>query len=38
MTNYEFMIIVDPSLSEDDRNTSTDNLKSILKKFSAKVV
>jgi len=37
MTNYEFMFIVDPSLSEDERKKSTDNLKSILEKFSAKI-
>ncbi len=36
MANYELMFIVDPSLSEDERNKSIDNLKSILKKFSVK--
>jgi small subunit ribosomal protein S6 len=37
MANYEFMFIVDTSLSEEDRNTSIWNLKSILEKFSAKI-
>jgi small subunit ribosomal protein S6 len=31
------MFIVDTSLSEDDRNKSVDNLKSILEKFSVKI-
>ena len=37
MANYELMFIVDPSLSEEDRNSSIDNFKSILEKNSAKV-
>lgn len=37
MTNYEFMFIIDSSLSEDEKNKSIDNLKSILEKFSAKI-
>ncbi len=30
MTNYELMLIVDPSISEDDRNASIDNVKTLL--------
>ncbi|MDD3646853.1 MAG: 30S ribosomal protein S6 [Candidatus Gracilibacteria bacterium] len=37
MANYEFMLIMDPSLSETDRESSIKNLKSILKKHSTKV-
>jgi ribosomal protein S6 len=32
MANYELMAIINPSLSEEDRNSSIDNLKSILEK------
>ena len=37
MANYELMFIVDPSLSEEEKNTSVDGLKAILEKLSAKV-
>jgi len=37
MANYELMFIIDPSLSEEEKNTSIWNFKSILEKFSAKV-
>jgi small subunit ribosomal protein S6 len=37
MAKYELMVIIDPSLSEEDRNSSIDNLKSILEKYSAKI-
>jgi len=37
MAKYELMVIIDPSLSEEDRNASIDNLKSILDKYSAKI-
>ena len=37
MANYELMFIVNPSLSEEEKTTSIDNLKTILEKFSAKV-
>ena len=37
MANYELMFIVDPSLSEEERNSSIDNLKSILEKYSTKI-
>ena len=38
MSNYELMFMIDSSASEDERNKSTDNLKSILEKFSAKIL
>ena len=37
MANYELMLIIDPSLSEAERDSSLDNLKSLLKKVKAKV-
>jgi small subunit ribosomal protein S6 len=37
MANYELMAIINPSLSEDDRNSSIWNLKSILEKAWAKI-
>ena len=37
MANYELMFIVNPSLSEEDRNASIDRLKGILEKNSAKI-
>lgn len=37
MANYELMFIVDPSVSEDERNTSVNTFKSIIEKFSAKI-
>lgn len=30
MTNYELMLIVDPSISEDDRNISINGVKALL--------
>jgi small subunit ribosomal protein S6 len=37
MTNYELMLILDPSISEDERTSSLENIKEILKKAKAKV-
>ena len=37
MAKYEFMLILDPSVSEEDRTTTLDTVKAILKKNSAKV-
>lgn len=37
MTKYEFMLIVDPSLSEEERNSSLENLRALLKKAEAKI-
>jgi small subunit ribosomal protein S6 len=37
MANYEFMLILDPSLSEEDRNTSITEMKSTLEKYSVKI-
>ncbi len=37
MAKYELMVIIDPSLSEEEKNTSIWNLKSILEKYSAKI-
>lgn len=37
MANYELMFIVDPSLSEEERNSSISNFKSILEKNSSKI-
>lgn len=37
MANYELMLIINPSVSEEDRNTSLENLKSIFEKNEAKV-
>lgn len=37
MANYEMMLIINPSLSEEERNTSYDGLKNILKKHSSKI-
>jgi len=37
MANYELMFIVNPSLSEEERNASIDRLKETLEKFSAKI-
>jgi len=38
MAKYEFMLIVDPSVSDDDRTKTFDNIKALLKKNSAKIV
>jgi len=37
MANYEFMLILDPSLSEEDRTASITEMKSTLEKYSAKI-
>lgn len=37
MANYELMLIVNPSISEEDRNKSLDVVKALLKKNSAKI-
>lgn len=37
MANYEFMLIVNPSLSEKDRDDSIEGLKNILKKYKVKI-
>lgn len=37
MTKYEFMLIIDPSLSEEERNSSLENLRALLKKAEAKI-
>lgn len=37
MTKYEFMLIINPSLSEEERNESLDNLKALFKKAKAKI-
>jgi len=38
MANYEFMLIVNPNISEEDRNKTLDNIRALLKKNSAKIV
>jgi len=38
MTKYEFMIIVDPTISEDERETKIKALKATLKKAKAKII
>lgn len=37
MTKYEFMLIIDPSLSEEERNSSLENLRALFKKAEAKI-
>ena len=37
MANYELMAIINPNLSEEDRNASIDNFKKILEKYEAKI-
>lgn len=37
MANYELMLIVNPSISEEDRTKTLDNVKALLKKNSAKI-
>ena len=37
MANYELMLILDPSLSEEDRNAGLDELKELLKTNEAKI-
>lgn len=38
MVNYELMLIIDPSLSEDDSKSTLENIKSILAENKAKIV
>ncbi len=37
MANYELMLIVNPSISEEDRNTSLNNLKKLFEENSVKI-
>lgn len=37
MKKYELMLIVNPSISEDDRNSSLETIKSLVKKSSWKI-
>lgn len=37
MNKYEFMLIIDPSLSEEERNSSLDNLRALFKKSKVKI-
>ena len=37
MSKYELMVILDPSISEEERNTSIENLKSLIEKNSWKI-
>ena len=37
MANYEMMLIVNPTISEEDRNTSIDELKELFKTNSVKI-
>lgn len=37
MANYEMMLIVDPSISEEDRTKTLDNVKALFKKNSVKI-
>ena len=37
MANYELMLIVNPGLTEDERNTSVDELKSLFTKYSVTI-
>jgi small subunit ribosomal protein S6 len=37
MANYELMVIINPSLSDEERTTSTDNLKAIFKENKVKI-
>lgn len=37
MANYELMLIINPSISEDDRNSSLNNLKKLFEENSVKV-
>ncbi len=37
MANYELMTIIDPSLSEEERNIMINELKANLEKYSAKI-
>jgi ribosomal protein S6 len=37
MAQYELMLIINPSVSQDDRDSSINNVKAILEKSSAKI-
>lgn len=37
MKKYELMLIIDPTISEDDRNKSIESLKALLENNSSKV-
>ncbi len=37
MANYEMMLIIDPTISEDDRNNSLNELKELFKTNSVKI-
>ena len=37
MTNYELVMIVDPTLSDDDRTSKIDAVKTILENAGAKI-
>lgn len=37
MAQYELMLIINPSVSQDDRDASINNVKAILEKSSAKI-
>jgi len=37
MANYELMMIVNPTISEEDRNTSIDEIKELFKTNSIKI-
>jgi small subunit ribosomal protein S6 len=37
MANYELMLIINPTISEEDRNASIENLKSLFEKNEAKI-
>ncbi len=38
MTKYEFMIIVNPTISEEERATKIDALKAVLEKAGTKII
>lgn len=38
MAKYELMLIVSPSISEDDRNSSIGEVKTLIEKASGKIV
>ncbi len=38
MTKYEFMIIVDPTLSEEERNTKIEEMKTVLTTADAQII
>ena len=37
MRDYELMLILDPTISEEDRNTSIDSLKKLIETNSSKI-